>query len=168
LNLRKLPAPLAYAPGWVNVIGFKLMDPVSSIKGYLNLITQLENREYVEQHANQAAFIDNLEAYPGGVIRDWMASVWIENETSKGRFTVGHDVVHLDRVTANLLCIAGKKDNLTNIPCARGMMNVVSSVDKEFFIGPGGHIGIMGGRESAHTIWQKTADWLASRSGLPA
>ncbi len=165
LNLRKLPAQLAYAPGWVNVLGFKLMDPVSSIRGYLNLATQLENREYVEQHANQAAFIDNLEAYPGGVIRDWMCSVWLENETAKGRFTVGHDIVHLDKVTANLLCIAGKKDNLTNVPCAKGIMSVVSSVDKEFFIGPGGHIGIMGGRESLATIWPKTAEWLAARSG---
>lgn len=164
LSLRKLPAQLTYAPGWMNVVGFKLLDPVSSIKGYLNLITRLENREYVEQHANQAAFIDNLEAYPGGVLRDWTSSIWIENESAKGRFTVDHEVIHLDKVTANLLVIAGKKDNLSNVPCARGMMQVVSSIDKEFFIGPGGHIGIMGGKESLSTIWPKTAEWLAERS----
>jgi polyhydroxyalkanoate synthase len=164
LNLRKLPAPLAYAPGWVNVIGFKLLDPVSSIKGYLNLAMQLENRQYVEQHANQAAFIDNLEAYPGAVIRDWTASIWLENETAKGRFTVGRDVVHLERITANLLCIAGRKDSLSNIPCCKAMMPLVSSTDKEFFIGAGGHIGILAGREATATIWPKTADWLATRS----
>ncbi len=164
LNFRKLPAKWAYTPGWANVVGFKLLDPVGSAKGYWNLVRQLENRQYVEQHANQAAFIDSLEAYPGGVMRDWMASVWLENETSKGRFTVGSQVAHLNKINANLLAIAGKSDSLSNVPCCKGLMKLVSSQDKEFFVGPGGHIGIVSGKESPVTLWAKTAEWLAARS----
>jgi polyhydroxyalkanoate synthase len=165
LSLRKMPARLAYAPGWVNVISFKLMDPVASIKGYVNLALRLGNREYVEQHANQAAFIDRLEAYPGGVVRDFMSSVLLENETfRKGRFTVGKRVVQFKNIKANLLVLTGRKDNLATTKACKGVMGAVSSQDMELFEGGGGHIGILGGSEALKSIWPKTVDWLSQRS----
>lgn len=164
INLRKFPARLFYTPGWANVIGFKLLDPASAVKGYVGLVKQLHDRAFVEQHANQAAFIEKLEAYPGGALRDWFCSIWMENETAHGQFTVGHEQIHLSQVTCPLLCVAGKSDALSNVPCSKGMMKVVGSADKEFFIGPGGHIGIVSGKEAAGTIWAKTSAWLAQRS----
>lgn len=164
VNLRKVPAKLMYTPGWVNVIGFKLLDPVSAIKGYSDLIKNAHDRDYVAQHANQAAFIENLEAYPGGAIRDWFCSIWMENETAHGRFTVGHDQVLLSHVKCPVLCIAGKSDALSNVPCSKGLMNVIGSIDKEFFVGPGGHIGIVSGKEAPATLWLKTSSWLANHS----
>lgn len=165
LNLRKLPAWLTYSPGWANVIGFKLMDPVASVKGYLNLAFQIANRDYVEQHANQAAFIDRLEAYPGGVIRDFMCSVLLENETSRrGRFTVGKRVVEFKQVTASLLVLTGDRDNLATSNACKAVLKAVSSTDQEWLEGPGGHISILGGSKSPSIIWPKTVEWLATRS----
>ncbi len=164
LDARKIPASMAYSPGWLNVIGFKLSDPVGSVRGYRDLIKNLHDRDYVSQHATQAAFIDNLEAYPGGVIRDWMASVWMENETARGRITLGREKAFLDQVTANILCVAGQNDTLANVDCCRGLMNVVGSSDMEFYVGPGGHTGIMSGSQAPNTVWKKTAEWLLQRS----
>lgn len=163
LNFRKVPAKLLYTPGWANVIGFKLLDPIGSLKGYWNLLTQLEDRDYVAQHANQAAFIDSLEAYPGGAIRDWFCSIWLENETAKGRFHVGKQAVQFQTVDCPVLAVAGKSDNLANVPCCKGLMKVLGSTDAEFFVGPGGHIAIVSGKEAPSTIWAKTVDWLAAR-----
>ena len=139
INFRKVPAKLLYTPGWANVIGFKLLDPVGSLKGYWNPVTQLHDREFVAQHANQAAFIDSLEAYPGGAIRDWFASVWLENETAQGHFKVGNDVANFKDITCPVLGIAGKTDNLANVACCKPITKVVGSEKSEFFIGPGGH-----------------------------
>lgn len=165
LDWRRVPARWNYAPGWVNVIGFKLSDPVNSIKGYLDLLRNLHDREFVAQHANQGAFIDALEAYPGGVIRDWMCSVWLENETARGELTVGRNTVHFADVKSSLLCVAGRGDNLANVPCCQRLMDVVGSEDREFYIAPGGHIGIVSGSQAAESVWAKTADWLEQRSG---
>jgi polyhydroxyalkanoate synthase len=165
LSLRRLPARVAYTPGWMNVIGFKMMDPVASLKGYVNLAKQIANRDYVEQHANQAAFIDHLEAYPGGVIRDFTSCVLLENETFlKGRMRLGNRVVQFSNIKANLLVVTGRKDNLATTQACMGVMKVVSSQDKELFVGGGGHIGILGGGEALKSIWPKTVSWLESRS----
>lgn len=164
LSWRKVPARWNYAPGWINVIGFKLSDPVSSLRGYLDLFRNLHDREYVAQHANQGAFIDSLEAYPGGVIRDWMSSVWLENETASGQMTLGKDVAKFSNIRANLLAIAGQGDNLANVRCCQRVMDVVSSPDREFYVSPGGHIGIVGGSQAPNSVWQKTVEWLAARS----
>ncbi len=164
LSARKIPPKLAYSPGWLNVIGFKLSDPVGSVRGYRDLLLNLHDREYVSQHATQGAFIDNLEAYPGGVIRDWMASVWMENETARGCITLGREQARLDSITANVLGVAGESDTLANVDCCKALMNVVGSVDKEFYVGPGGHTGIMSGSKAPATVWKKTAEWLLQRS----
>ncbi|MCQ8896703.1 alpha/beta fold hydrolase [Limnobacter humi] len=164
LNFRKVPAKLLYTPGWANVIGFKLLDPVGSLKGYWSLFTQLDNRDYVAQHANQAAFIDSLEAYPGGALRDWFCSIWLENETARGQFKVGKQVAYFADIQCPVLGVAGKSDNLANVSCCKAIVNVVGSDAKEFFIGPGGHIAIMSGKDAPHTIWAKTVSWINAQS----
>lgn len=167
LNLRAMPAWMTYSPGWMNVIGFKMMDPVASAKGYLNLALKIANRDYVEQHANQAAFIDNLEAYPGGVIRDFMCSVLLENETfRRGRFTVGRRVVEFRNIKASILVLTGDRDNLATTQACKGVLQSVGSTDRELFEGPGGHISILGGSLAPKSIWPKTTEWLSTRSAM--
>lgn len=165
VNVRKLPARWAYTPGWANVIGFKLSDPVGSVRGYWDLIRNLDDREYVSQHATQGAFINRLEAYPGGVIRDWTYSVWLENEAGRGQISVGRDVARLERIQANLLCIAGQSDTLANIDSCKALLDLVSSQDKQLLIAPGGHTGIVSGSQAPETVWRTMVDWLATRSG---
>lgn len=163
INLRKFPAKAFYTPAWANVIGFKLLDPVSAANGYFSLIKQLHNYEFVANHANQAAFNENLESYPGGALRDWFCSIWMENETKRGQFTVGKDKALFSQIQVPVLCVAGKSDALSNVPCTKGLMSVLGADDKEFFIGPGGHIGIVTGKEATTTIWPKTVAWLKAR-----
>lgn len=164
LSWRMVPARWSFAPGWINVIGFKLSDPVNSLRGYVDLFRKLDDRDFVASHANQGAFIDNLEAYPGGVIRDWMSSVWLENETNSGQMTLDGEVAYFSQVRANLLCIAGRGDNLANPDCCKRLMDVVGSPDREFYVSPGGHIGIVGGSQAPDSVWKKTVEWLVARS----
>jgi polyhydroxyalkanoate synthase len=164
LSWRRVPARWNYAPGWINVIGFKLSDPVSSMKGYVDLFRNLHDRDFVAQHANQGAFIDSLEAYPGGIIRDWMSSVWLENETASGQLTVGDEIASFSNIKSNILCIAGASDNLANQPCCERLLGVVGSKDSEFYLAPGGHIGIVSGSQAPDSVWKKTVEWLGQRS----
>lgn len=168
IDLRKVPAKVFYTPAWANVIGFKLLDPVSAANGYFTILKQLHNREFVANHANQAAFNEKLEAYPGGALRDWFCSIWMENETKAGVFTVGKQKAAFKDITCPVLCVAGKSDALSNVPCTKGLMPNLGSEDKEFFVGPGGHIGIVTGKDAPNTIWAKTVAWLDARDESPA
>jgi polyhydroxyalkanoate synthase len=164
INWRRIPSRWAYTPGWINAIGFKLSDPVNSARSYVDLIRNLDDREFVVQHATQSAFKDRLEPYPGGVIRDWTYSVWLENEAGQGRISVGQDVAYLERIGANLLCIAGTSDTLANVACCKKLLDLVSSPDKSLLVAPGGHTGIVSGSQAIEAVWQPTVEWLASRS----
>jgi len=164
INFRKVPASAAYAPAWINAIGFKLSDPVSSVQGYVDLVRNLDDREFVIQHANQSAFMDNLEAYPGGVIRDWMYSIWLENEAARGYITLGREQVYLKDVKANLLALAGSNDKLANEHCCKPVMELVGSADKAFIRCRGGHTGILSGSHAPAEAWPQTAQWLSERS----
>lgn len=164
INFRKLPAHWAYTPAWANAIGFKLSDPVSSVQGYIDLVKNLDDREFVAQNANQSAFMDNLEAYPGGVIRDWMYSIWLENEASRGHISLGRDKIYLKDIQSNLLCCAGSSDKLANPHSCEPLMDMVSSQDKTYKVFPGGHTGIVSGSAAPNHIWPQIAQWLVDRS----
>lgn len=164
IDWRKIPSRWAYTPGWINAIGFKLSDPVNSVRNYVDLIRNLGDRTFVEQHATQSAFKDRLEPYPGGVIRDWTYSVWLENEAGRGRISVGRDVAHLERIHASLLCIAGSGDTLANVACCRKLLELVSSEDKTLWVAPGGHTAIVSGGQAREAVWLPMVEWLAPRS----
>jgi len=164
INWRRIPSRWVYTPGWINAIGFKLSDPVNSARSYFDLIRNLDDRAFVVDHATQSAFKDRLEPYPGGVIRDWTYSVWLENEAGRGRISVGRDVAHLERIKASLLCIAGTSDTLANVASCQKLLDLVSSQDKALHVVPGGHTGIVSGSQAPEAVWPAMAQWLAERS----
>ena len=153
-----------YTPGWANTIGFKLTNPVGSVMGYWELLVRLGDREFVTNHATTSAFLDRMVAYPGGVIQDTVARVWIDNQLAKGRIQIGEDFARLENVNANLLAIAGQEDTLATPGAAKRVMDHVSSADKTFRVAPGGHMGILAGSKAPRASWLELAEWLSVRS----
>ncbi|WP_245749842.1 alpha/beta fold hydrolase [Marinobacter zhejiangensis] len=153
-----------HTPGWANTIGFKLSNPIGSVKGYWELVVRLGDREFVRDHATTSAFLDRMVAYPGGIIQDTVVRIWIDNQLSEGEIQIGDDVARLENVNANLMAVAGSSDTLATPDAARRVMDHVSSADKTFRVIPGGHMGILAGSKAPHASWLELADWLAQRS----
>ena len=166
VNVSKIPGRWLYSPAWMNAIGFKIMDPVSSMQGYVDLIRNIHDREFVSNQATMSAFLDKLEAYPGGVIRDWTATLWFDNDPGeRGYFRIGREKLYLKDIEANVLSIAGTKDLLATVSACEALMDKISSKDKAFVTFPDGHTGIVSGRGAPTTVWPKVAEWLSERSG---
>lgn len=51
-NLSKVFVWWVYVSAWVNVIGFKLLDLVSSVQGYVDLICNLDDWEFMVWYVN--------------------------------------------------------------------------------------------------------------------
>ena len=163
-RLHKLPSRLFHVPGISNTIGFKLTDPIGNLAGYWELLTKLGDRDYVITHATASAFLDNMMAYPGGVMRDLILRYWIDNELSTGVVRFGEQTANLKEVDSALLAVGGQNDNICTVDAVRPVLDLVSSRDKEFVIVPGGHMGIVSGSKAPESVWIKTAEWLAARS----
>ena len=152
------------APGWFNSALYKLTAPVASVRPYLDLLGELHDRERVAAHATNAAFLDDMVAYPGGVIQDVVQYLWADNLLAAGRLPIPGSRTSLSAITANLLLVAGRGDPIVTPACARALLGLVSSPDRQCLEVPGGHMAIVSGNQAPTAIWPAVGDWLAARS----
>lgn len=153
-----------HTPGWMNVVGFKMTNPIGSMMGYWELIVKLADRQFVINHATTSAFLDKMVAYPGGIIQDMMVRIWIDNELAKGYMQIGTGEVRLSDINSALFAAAGKSDNMVTKAAVETLMEHIGSSDKTFTVVAGGHMGILSGSKAPTDVWPKVADWLAQRS----
>jgi len=152
-------------PGWVSSLAFKLTNPVGTLTNYVDLLMNLWDRDYVVQHDTMASWFNDMHAYPGGIVQDFVVRVGFDNALSKGRVKLGKDQeALLDRIDASLLAIAGTGDKIVTVEAARKVMDIVASQDKLFKLAPGGHAGVFAGSKAPATTWRMAADFLKARS----
>jgi len=152
-------------PGWVSSLAFKLTNPMGTLTNYIDLLMNLWDRDYVVQHDTMATWFNDMHAYPGGIVQDFVVRVGLDNALSKGRVKLGRDQeALLDRIDASLLAIAGTGDKIVTLEAARKVMDIVASHDKLFQTAPGGHAGVFAGSKAPGTTWRMAADWLKPRS----
>lgn len=165
LRIHKLDPKRLNVPGWVSSLAFKLTNPMGTLTNYLDLLMNLWDRDYVTQHDTMASWFNDMHAYPGGIVQDFVVRVGLDNALSKGRVKLGKDQeALLDRIDASLLAIAGTGDKIVTVEAARKVMDIVASTDKLFKLAPGGHAGVFAGSKAPATTWRMAADWLKPRS----
>ena len=74
LRLNTLDPTRLSTPPWLTTLVFKLTDPVGSVTTYLDLVTRLSDREFVESHSTTSDYLNNMLRYPGGVVKDLAGS----------------------------------------------------------------------------------------------
>lgn len=153
------------SPGWRNAVGFKLTNPINSVQGYWNLIRNLDNRDYVSSHATNSAFLDRMEAYPGGVVQDFVHHLWNKNVLAKGKLPMTGTPDKLTNLTANIFSVVGQQDPIVTPDCSLRLLEQINSTDITVKRVKGGHMGILGGSNAPEQSWFELADWLAARSG---
>jgi len=163
LRIHDVPADLLRSPGWVNSLAFKLTNPIGSLQGYWSLMKNLHDRDFVASHATNGAFLDDMVAYPGGVIQDIIRYLWTDNVVAHGQLPMEGTDGHLNQVTANVLNITGANDPIVTPECSQAMKPLIRSKDKTFVTIDGGHMGILGSAAAQKQSWARIADWLIER-----
>lgn len=152
-------------PGWMSSAVFKLTNPLGTIQGYLDLLMNLWDRDYVTEYQTMSTWFNRMHDYPGGIVQDFVLKVGLGNQLAKGKLRLNRDQkVLLDRIDCSLLAIAGTGDRIVSVEAAKKVLDIVGSSDKEFLLAPGGHAGVFGGSKAPQTSWTFAADWLQTRS----
>ena len=131
---------------------------------YVDLLTRLWDREFVEAHTTTSNFLDNMFDYPGGIVQDFFIKLGVDNDLSRGRIEIGDKVSNFDHIDASVLVIAGEADAIVTPKAAHKIIDLVASNDKEFVVAPGGHAGVLMGGKAQRAVWAVVADWLETRS----
>ncbi|MGH8528408.1 MAG: alpha/beta fold hydrolase [Nevskiales bacterium] len=165
-RIQDLSPRLTHIPGGLNALAFKLTSPLAPLKGWLDLLLNMWDREYVEEYTTyNRIWFNNMWDYPGGLVQDIFIKLSVYNTMNRGKFTLADGkVAKLERINCSFLAFGGLSDNLVPIKAARRVMDLISSEDKQFMEVPGGHAGVFCSSVAPTNTWKISADWLAERS----
>ncbi|TJY59810.1 alpha/beta fold hydrolase [Sinimarinibacterium sp. CAU 1509] len=161
-GVHRSPQVLWHVPGWANALGFKLMSPGTTLRGYTQLLRRLDDRDFVAAHATNAAFLDDMVAYPGGVMQDIVQFLVTDNVLAHGRLPIRGCQARLADIRAKVLMVIGDKDPIITPLASRRLIELMDHADCEMIEVPGGHVSIVSGSNAPTEIWPRIAAWLAS------
>lgn len=163
LTAHRLPAALLRSPGRINSLLFKLTSPTAAVRSYANLVANLHDEDYVSAHTTNAAFLDDMVAYPGGVVQDCIDYLWVDNVLGQGRLPMADPPADLSSVAAPIFNITGRGDVIVTPECSQAMLRFVASRDVTCRTIRGRHVGIVSSETALNDTWAEMADWLIAR-----
>ena len=140
---------LGSIPAEMVKMGFKLLKPTMDVSTNLNLWWNLWNPDYVSGFNALNKWANEYCPFPGEFFRQWVKDFYQGNKLITDRLELGGEPVHLAAIRCPLLVVGARQDYICPPECARALVDVVSSTDKEYHELPGGHISLIAGRGAA-------------------
>ena len=164
-DVDKVLAAFGNMPGEMLDSGARALKPIENwILNYLKLWDNLDNPHIVQAWKAMNTWVTDNVPLAGGAFRQLVVDLYRNDRLMKGQWFLRGERVDTKRIRANLLTVIAEGDHITP-PCqSRAIMDKVSSSDKELFLVPGGHIGIMAGSGADKRTWPHIEGWLGPRS----
>ena len=102
--------------------------------------------------------------FPGEAFRQWIKDFYQGNKLMTHQFMLAGQHVHLSHITTPIMSIAAESDHLIPLQQIQPTLEAVSSSEKELFILPGSHFGLVTSPRAVHDLWPRVVNWLAKHS----
>ena len=101
-------------PAWASRTGFRLLDPVKSLRSRIEFILQLHDREALLPRERQRRFLeaDGWVAWPGPAMADFMRQFVAHNRMLEGGFVIEDRLVTLADIDCPILSVVGTVDEI--------------------------------------------------------
>lgn len=164
-DVEKLLAAFGNMPGEMVDYGARALKPVDNyILNYCKLWDNIADPGAVEAWQAMNTWVTDNIPMAGAAYRQLIVELYRKNALIQNQLRVKNELVDLSRISANLLTVIAEGDHITP-PCqSETILGKVSSIDKETYRVPGGHIGIMAGSRAHKTTWPHIEQWLRIRS----
>lgn len=151
-------------PADVMLNSFRVLTPTGDIVGYVNLLQNLWNDEFVAAHQVMTDWGRDHIPFPGAAFCQTGHLFSRENLLATGKVPLGGRTVDLRDITLPFLSILGTKDHIVPPEAAGPLIDLVGSVDKEELRLNAGHVGLIVGRTAQRHNIPAMAGWLARHS----
>ncbi|HZE66598.1 MAG TPA: AMP-binding protein, partial [Sporichthyaceae bacterium] len=154
-------------PAWASRFGFRLLDPVKSVRGRLDFLRQLHDRDALLPRERQRQFLDNhgYVAYPGPAVADLVKQFVAHNRMLSGGLVVGDVVATLADITCPVLIFVGSVDSIAPPAAVRAIARAAPAADIHECVTATGHFGLVVGGGASRRTWPTVAAWLAYQDG---
>ncbi len=164
-NLDKLVDTLGNMPHDMIDFGNKLLNPIANIYGpYFSLADRADNEEFVENWKLMQKWLNDGIPFPGEAYRQWIGEFYQENKLINDKLLIRGKKVELGNIKANLLNIAGKRDNIASPQQVEPLLDKVSSKNKTFHALDTGHVSVVVGRKAVNETYPLIDGWLRENS----
>ena len=171
LGLLARPLPKGFTvPGWLSRTGFRMLDPVKSLRSRWDFARQLGNRDALMAREGQRRFLeaDGWVAWPGPAMADLLRDFVTQNRMLSGGFVIDGQTVTLADITSPIVCFVGSTDQIGTPRSVRGVRRAVPRADIYEVVNRTGHFGLVVGSSAVRNTWPVVADWIAWRDGTGA
>lgn len=160
-------------PAWMSRTGFRLLDPVKSLRQQLDFILQLHDREALLPRERQRRFLmgEGWVAWPGPAVADFMRQFIAHNRMLQGGFVIEDRTVTLADIDRPVLTVVGTVDEIAPAPGVRAITRAAPRAEVYELSLRAGHFGLVVGSNATQTTWPAVAAWTQWRAGdaeLPA
>ncbi|GAB2867634.1 acyl-CoA synthetase [Actinocorallia aurea] len=154
-------------PGWVTRVGFQVLSPTKSVRGRLEFLLQLHDREILAPRERQRRFMqgEGWVAWPGPALAEFLRQFVAHNRMLRGGFVIGDRLSSLADITCPVLAFVGEVDEIAPTAMVRGIVRAAPRAEVYESTQRTGHFGLVAGSHAAGTTWPVVASWVHWRSG---
>jgi putative long chain acyl-CoA synthase len=163
---RPLPRGVT-VPGWMARTGFRMLDPVKSLRSRWDFARQLGDRDALMAREGQRRFLESegWVAWPGPAMADLLRDFVTQNRMLSGGFVIGDHTVTLADITCPVLCFVGSTDQIGTPGSVRAIRQAAPRAHSYEIVQRAGHFGLVVGSHAADTTWPAVAAWTAWQDG---
>ncbi len=154
-------------PAWMSRTGFRLLDPVKSLRQRADFVRQLHDREALLPRERQRRFLmgEGWVAWPGPAVADFMRQFVAHNRMLQGGFVIEDRMVTLADIACPVLTVVGEVDEIAPAPAVRAIVRAAPRAEVYELALRAGHFGLVVGRTATDTTWPVVAGWARWRAG---
>jgi polyhydroxyalkanoate synthase subunit PhaC len=154
------PAPLVRRAFWATSLGKNLTRPIATVRN-------LDDREFLAQLEAVDRFTANMLAYPGRTFGQLYHRMFRANDLADGHLDLGGRRIELERIEVPVLAVGGADDTIAPVNAVRHLLDLVPNAPAtRFEVAPGGHLGVLTGREARTTTWPIVDGFLAEHDPM--
>jgi putative long chain acyl-CoA synthase len=154
-------------PAWMSRTGFRMLDPVKSLRQQLSFVLQLHDREALLPRERQRRFLmgEGWVAWPGPAVADFMRQFIAHNRMLQGGFVIGDRTVTLADIARPVLTVVGEVDEIAPAAGVRAITRAAPRAEVYELALRVGHFGLVVGSAATERVWPAVAAWTRWRSG---
>jgi putative long chain acyl-CoA synthase len=154
-------------PAWASRTGFRLLDPVKTLRGQAEFILHLHDREALLRRERQRRFLEGegWVAWPGPAMADFLRQFIAHNRMLEGGFVIEHRLVTLADIRRPILAVVGTVDQIAPAAGVRAVDQAAPSAEIYELALRAGHFGLVVGTVATQVTWPTVAGWTSWRAG---
>lgn len=149
------PAPIVSAAFQLTAVDRLITKP-------LTVLSRLGDRDCLAQIEAVDHLMNNMHAYPGRVFGQIYHLLLRNNDLADGKLVLSGRSIPLAAVDVPVLVLAGRRDVIAPLAAVQKVTELLTGAPEvRFATAPGGHLGVLTGRDARTTSWVALDQFLA-------